>query len=76
MTEAVHPYLDAWWPPGHIIGYDHTFTNAMADFLNGIGSGVKVQPNFADGVKEMAVLDAALKSARTGQTVKVVSSVT
>ena len=76
VTEAVHPYLDAWWPPGHIIGYDHTFTNAMADFLNGIGSGVKVQPNFADGVKEMAVLDAALKSARTGQTVKVVSSVT
>ena len=74
VTETVHPYLEAWWPPGHIIGYDHTFTNAMADFLNAIGSGVKVQPNFADGVKEMAVLDAALKSARTGQTVKVVAN--
>lgn len=74
VTEATHPYLDAWWPPGHIIGYDHTFTNAMADFLNAIGSGGKVEPNFADGVKEMAILDAALKSARTGRTVEVMAN--
>ena len=71
VTEPVHPYLNAWWPPGHIIGYEHTFVNAMADFLNAIGSGTKVEPNFVDGVKEMEVLDAALESARTGRAVEV-----
>ncbi len=73
VTEPVHPYLNAWWPPGHILGYDHTFTNAMADFLNAIGSGIKAEPNFADGVKEMAILDAALESAQTGRTVSVLA---
>jgi predicted dehydrogenase len=43
----------------------------MADFLKAIGAGTKVEPNFADGVKEMAVLDAALESARTGRTISV-----
>jgi predicted dehydrogenase len=71
VTEPSHPYLNAWWPPGHIIGYEHTFVNAMADFLRAIGSGSKVEPNFLDGVKEMAVLDAALEAARTGRAVKV-----
>jgi len=73
VTEPVHPYLNAWWPPGHIIGYEHTFVNAMADFLKAIGSRTKVEPNFADGVKEMAILDAALESARSGRVVKVAS---
>ena len=71
VTEASHPYLNAWWPPGHIIGYEHTFVNAMADFLNAIGARTKVEPNFADGVREMAILDAALESAQTGRTIEV-----
>lgn len=74
VTEAVHPYLNAWWPPGHIIGYEHTFVHAMADFLNAIGSGTAVTPNFADGVKNMAILDGALESAQTGRAVEVVAS--
>lgn len=74
VTESTHPYLQAWWPPGHIIGYEHTFVNAMADFLNAIESGTEMRPNFADGVKEMAVLGAALQSAETGQTVDVAGS--
>jgi predicted dehydrogenase len=71
VTESVHPYVGAWWPPGHIIGYEHTFVHAMADFLKAIGSGTKVEPNFADGVKEMAILDTALDSALTGRTLAV-----
>ncbi len=71
VTETVHPYLNAWWPPGHIIGYEHTFVNAMSDFLKAIGAGMKVEPNFGDGAREMAVLDAALESARTGRAVAV-----
>jgi predicted dehydrogenase len=71
VTESVHPYLKAWWPPGHIIGYEHTFVNAMADFLNAIDSETKAEPNFADGVTEMMILEAALESAHTGRTVEV-----
>jgi predicted dehydrogenase len=71
VTEPVHPYLNAWWPPGHIIGYEHTFVNAMADFLNAIGSGKEMLPNFADGVKEMAVLEAALESATSGRAISI-----
>ena len=74
VTEPGHPYLNAWWPPGHIIGYEHTFVNAMADFLKSIDSGTPVRPNFADGVKEMAVLEAALQSAQTGRTIEVANS--
>jgi predicted dehydrogenase len=74
VTEPVHPYLNAWWPPGHIIGYEHTFVNAMADFLKSIDSRAPVRPNFADGVKEMAVLEAALQSAQTGRTIEVATS--
>src|SRR5438093_1560526 len=33
VTEAEHPYISAWWPPGHIIGYEHTFINALSDFF-------------------------------------------
>jgi predicted dehydrogenase len=71
VTEPVHPYLNAWWPPGHIIGYEHTFVNAMADFLNAIASGKRIEPNFIDGVKEMAVLETALQSAQTGRVLEV-----
>jgi predicted dehydrogenase len=72
-TEPTHPYIDAWWPPGHIIGYEHTFVNAMADFLNAMGARTKVLPNFVDGVREMANLEAALQSAQTGRTVEVLT---
>lgn len=65
-TESLHPYMSHWWPPGHIIGYEHTFTHAMADFLEAIATGQVVRPDFADGVKEMRVLEAGLESARTG----------
>jgi predicted dehydrogenase len=75
VTEPVHPYLNAWWPPGHIIGYEHTFVNAMADFLNAIASGIKIEPNFTDGVKEMAVLEAALLSAQTQRVIEVAEQI-
>jgi predicted dehydrogenase len=65
-TEAEHPYAGKWWPPGHIIGYEHTFVHAMADFLEAVATGGAVQPNFHDGVREMMVLDAGLESARSG----------
>ncbi len=65
-TESVHPYVAAWWPPGHIIGYEHEFHHAVADFLTAIHEGASIAPNFYDGMKEMEVLDAGLRSAQTG----------
>jgi len=62
---GVHPYLNAWWPGGHIIGYEHTFVNTFADFINAVVSGKSVQPTFADGLMNEKVLAAIETSANT-----------
>ena len=66
-TEAVHDYIEHWWPPGHIIGYEHEFVHAVVDFLNAIDKGTAIEPNFYDGMRTLQVLDAGLKSAKTGK---------
>ena len=74
VTEAgAHPYIQGWWPPGHIIGYEHTFTHTVYDLLEAIASGRKVKPDFEDGVRNQAVLDAWERAARTKRWVKVAS---
>lgn len=70
-TEGVHPYISAWWPPGHIIGYEHTFINHAYDLINGIVHNKKLKPDFEDGLKCQQVLDAILKSAHERCWVKV-----
>src|SRR5439155_600729 len=54
VTESVHPYVGAWWPPGHIIGYEHTFVHAVHDFLTALEKDRLPSPNFGDGVKNPA----------------------
>ncbi len=66
-TESVHPYMSHWWPAGHIIGYEHGFVHAVADFLNAVDKGEKISPDFYDGMKVIQVLEAGLKSAITGK---------
>ncbi|PSL56180.1 putative dehydrogenase [Saccharothrix carnea] len=63
VTEADHPYVGAWWPPGHLLGYEHTFTHEVADFLTAIGGGVEPAPSFADGLRVQRVLAAVEESA-------------
>jgi predicted dehydrogenase len=63
ITEAVHPYVDAWWPPGHIIGWEHTFIHEVKDLLEGIHANRPVAPDFYDGLRCQDVLDAVVKSA-------------
>jgi predicted dehydrogenase len=70
-TEDIHPYVKAWWPPGHIIGYEHTFVHEIFDFLNCVAKRKKCEPNFQDGMKNQAILEAVLDSARKRQWVKV-----
>ncbi len=71
VTEDVHPYAGAWWPPGHIIGYEHTFTNTFADFVKAVVAGKSVQPTFADGLANERVLAAVSESAKSRSWVKV-----
>ncbi len=71
VTNSTHPYVSAWWPPGHIIGYEHEFSHAIVDFLTAIEKGTKISPNFYDGMRAMQVLEAAIQSAATGQKVTV-----
>jgi predicted dehydrogenase len=71
VTEGVHPYVGAWWPPGHIIGYEHTFVHAIADFIEAVVKGRSVQPTFADGLQNQKVLAAVEKSSKLRRWVKV-----
>ncbi len=67
---ANHPYVGAWWPAGHIIGWEHTFTHGVYDLLNGIVEGVAPAPSFEDGLRCQAVLDAVERSAGSKQWVE------
>jgi predicted dehydrogenase len=73
VTEAEHPYVGAWWPPGHIIGYEHEFTHAVVDFLKAVVDRKPIRPNFEDGMKAQQVLDAGLESAATGRRIELAS---
>lgn len=68
---GIHPYFGQWWPPGHIIGYEHTFVHTVGDFVNAVMTGKPVQPTFEDGLMNQRVLEAVEKSARTREWVKV-----
>ncbi|WP_435873025.1 Gfo/Idh/MocA family protein [Micromonospora arborensis] len=66
VTEGEHPYMSAWWPPGHIIGYEHSFTHEMRDFIEAVANGVDPTPSFADALQVQLVLDAVTRSAELG----------
>ena len=68
---GVHPYVGNWWPPGHIIGYEHPFVHTVADFVQAVVNGKPVQPTFEDGLENERVLEAVEQSAKTRQWVKV-----
>jgi predicted dehydrogenase len=63
VTEGSHPYVGAWWPPGHGLGYEHAFTHEVKDFLEGIAAGSDPSPSFADGLRVQKVLAAVERSA-------------
>ena len=63
VTEPDHPYLGAWWPPGHIIGYEHSFTHQARDFVEAVATGADPAPSFADALQVQLVLDAVTRSA-------------
>ena len=63
VTEPEHPYLEAWWPPGHVLGWEHTFVNQARDLLTDIAADTDPEPSFGDGLQVQRVLDAVAGSA-------------
>jgi predicted dehydrogenase len=63
VTEPTHPYAQAWWPPGHGLGYEHTFIHEVVDLVSAIGEGRSPAPSFADGLQVQQVLAAVERSA-------------
>lgn len=68
VTEDSHPYIAAWWPPGHGLGYEHGFTHQVVDLVTALAAGSQPQPSFADGLAVQRVLGAVEESsaARSG----------
>lgn len=64
VTEPEHPYMASWWPQGHVIGWEHTFTHQIRDFLTAIDSGTQPSPSFEDGLQIQRVLHAVSESAK------------
>jgi predicted dehydrogenase len=71
VTGHDHPYMTHWWVPGLQIGYEHTFTNQMADFLRGLETGEVSVPSFREGMATDRVTDAVLASASARRWVSV-----
>jgi predicted dehydrogenase len=71
VTEPTHPYMAAWWPPGHLIGYEHSFTHEMRDLIADIAAGSDPAPSFADALQIQLVLDAVSRSAESSLWTKV-----
>ncbi|WP_231563022.1 Gfo/Idh/MocA family protein [Microbacterium mangrovi] len=63
VTEPVHPYVAAWWPAGHMLGYEHGFTHQVVDLVTAIHDGTDPRPSFADGLAVQQVLTAVEASA-------------
>jgi len=66
VTEPSHPYVSAWWPTGHALGYEHAFSHQVKDFVEGISSQTQPTPSFSDGLHVQRVLDAVERSAASG----------
>jgi predicted dehydrogenase len=73
-THKQHPYIAAWWPPGHLIGYEHTFVHTVLDFMKGIADGRSPTPNFEDGVRGHQVLDAIERASASRRWERVAAS--
>ncbi|RYP86884.1 Gfo/Idh/MocA family oxidoreductase [Nocardioides guangzhouensis] len=65
VTEAGHPWVSAWWPPGHGLGYEHGFTHQVVDLVTALADGTQPEPSFADGLQVQRVLAAVETSSDT-----------
>ena len=71
VTDETDPYGDRWWPPGHVIGWEHTFVHENYEFLSAVAEGRSFEPSFADGYDVQTVLAAIERSDERGERVAV-----
>ncbi len=69
VTEPSHPYAGNWWPPGHLLGYEHSFVHTIADFVTAVVERKRIRPDFADGLETQRLIDAIARSAKTRRVV-------
>ena len=67
VTDETDPYVDHWWPPGHVIGWEHTFVHENYEFLSAVAEGGEFSPSFAEGYAVQEVLDAIERSDERGE---------
>ncbi len=63
VTEPSHPYAGAWWPPGHLLGYEHAFSHQVRDLVEAIDADEQPRPSFEEGLQVQRVLEAVERSA-------------
>jgi predicted dehydrogenase len=66
VTNGEHPYMNRYWVPGLVIGYEHTFLNTLADFVASLDGGKTALPNFRSALQTQKVCEAVIASAKTG----------
>ncbi|MDO9397213.1 MAG: Gfo/Idh/MocA family oxidoreductase, partial [Herbiconiux sp.] len=66
VTEPEHPYIDAWWPAGHGLGYEHGFSHQVRDLVEAVARGEQPTPSFDDGLQVQQALDAVQRSSESG----------
>jgi predicted dehydrogenase len=77
VTQPEHPFLEQWWPPGHVLGWEHSFVHQWRDFLEAVLEGRPVpqrQASFEDGYRAAVLCDAIHTSAREGRRVEIAES--
>lgn len=70
-TDPAHPYMTAWWPSAHNIGYEHLFTHEVYEFITQLNKKTVTYPTFEDGLKCQRVLDAVERAAKSKKWEKV-----
>jgi len=71
VTDETDPYVGNWWPPGHVIGWEHTFVHESFEFLSAVDSGGEFSPSFDDAYEVQQVLDAIERADDRGEWVTV-----
>jgi len=71
VTDETDPYVDHWWPPGHVIGWEHTFVHENYEFLSAVAEGGEFEPSFEQGYKVQKLLDAVERADERGEWVSV-----
>ncbi|MCL2743517.1 MAG: Gfo/Idh/MocA family oxidoreductase [Planctomycetaceae bacterium] len=71
VTNGEHPYMSKYWVPGTTIGYEHTFINGLADFLQSLDGGQKFQPDVRAAARTQKVCDAVIQSAKEQRWVEI-----